>query len=118
MDTPAVDGWAVGANPVKVVHVQALAADEANPLAGINVLALHHGSLMRTLPTVAGRKYTLSFMNHGRPVDGPVGWWKGEGKSCGFDGQQQYCHPFNSPTFCTRRIEGVQFQRGRALSCK
>jgi len=75
-----VDGWTVvDTNPVKVVSVNVLAANEGNALAGVNVLALHQGSILRVLPTVAGQSYTLSFVNHGRPVaNNPAGWWKGD----------------------------------------
>ena len=75
----AVEGWAVSNNPVLVVNVPALAATENNALSGTNVLALHQATLTRTLPTLAGTTYTLSFVSHGRPLaNGPVGWWKGE----------------------------------------
>ena len=71
-----VDGWTVlDTNPVKVVTVSALAND------GTNVLALHHGSISRVLPTVAGDTYTLTFASHGHPVDSPVSWWKAEGNA-------------------------------------
>jgi hypothetical protein len=79
------DSWTVmDTNPVKVVYVTALAANEGNALAGVNVLALHNGSIVRTVPTVAGTTYTLSFVSHGRPEagpagsPGPAGWWEGE----------------------------------------
>ena len=77
----AVDGWTVGNNPVLVVNVPALAATEGNAISGNNVLALHQGTLTRTLPTTTGNTYTLSFVSHGRPVTGPVGWWQGENNS-------------------------------------
>ena len=68
-----VDGWTVlDTNPVTVVTVTALADT------GTNVLALHNGSISRLLPTVPGRTYTLTFVNHGRPLLKPVGWWKGD----------------------------------------
>ncbi|MDB6109487.1 MAG: Peptidase and in kexin sedolisin [Pedosphaera sp.] len=69
----SVDGWTtVDTNQVWVVKVPQLADN------GSNVLALHRGSIIRTLPTLAGRKYTLSFATHGRPALLPVSWWKGE----------------------------------------
>jgi subtilisin-like proprotein convertase family protein len=76
-----VDGWTVvDTNPVKVVSVNVLATNEVNGLQGTNVLALHHGSILRVLPTITGQSYTLTFVNHGRPVaNNPAGWWKGEG---------------------------------------
>src|SRR5258708_37711861 len=69
-----VDGWTVlDTNPVKVVTVTALADT------GTNVLALHHGSISRVLPTIAGRTYSLTYAYHGRPLaNNPVGWWKGD----------------------------------------
>jgi subtilisin-like proprotein convertase family protein len=74
-----VDGWTVDTNPVTVVAVGALAGTEGNPLAGTNVLALHQGTITRTLPTATGQTYTLSFVSHGRPVaNNPAGWWRGE----------------------------------------
>ncbi len=77
-----VDGWTVLANnsispaatnAVKVVTVPQLADT------GTNVLALHQGAIARILPTIAGRRYTLTFANHGRPSLNPVSWWKAEG---------------------------------------
>ncbi len=65
-----VDGWTVAdTNAVTVVTVPQFAAE------GSNVLALHNGTLLRTLPTVAGQTYTLTFASHARPVDSPVAWW-------------------------------------------
>ncbi len=71
--TGSVEGWTVlDTNPVTVVSVPALAPD------GSNVLAMHFGTIFQLLPTVAGQKYTISFLSHGRPVEGPVSWWKGD----------------------------------------
>ncbi len=81
-----VDGWNVlDTNPVKVVTVTALAANEGNLIAGSNVLALHHGSISRILPTIAGRSYSLTYAYHGRPVLSPVSWWKGESNTVAVD---------------------------------
>jgi subtilisin-like proprotein convertase family protein len=78
---PAVlEGWTVvDSNAVTVVSVPALAST------GTNVLALHHGSIVQILPTVAGRSYTLSFASHGRPAFLPTSWWKGESNAPGAD---------------------------------
>jgi hypothetical protein len=74
------EGWnVVDSNAVTVVSVPALAST------GTNVLALHHGSIVQTLPTVAGRSYTLSFASHGRPAFLPTSWWKGESNAPGAD---------------------------------
>jgi hypothetical protein len=71
--TNTVDGWTInGASPVKVVTVTALANT------GTNILALHHGTIKRTVITIPGKTYTLTFANHGRPSLSPVSWWKAE----------------------------------------
>ncbi len=93
-----VNGWTVlDTNPVKVVTVTALADT------GTNVLALHHGSISRTLNTVAGQTYTLTFASHGHPVLGPVSWWKGENNAVdGADGNNGTL--FNSATFAAGEV--------------
>ena len=90
----SVDGWTVvDTNPVKVVSVDMLAANEGNAIAGQNVLALHNGGITRVLPTTAGQSYTLTFVSHGRPVaNNPGGWWKGEGNANDSSG---IAHPGN-----------------------
>ena len=63
-----VDGWAVGAGRVSVVNDPGTAISS-------NFLALANGTISRTLPTVPGRTYTLSFAARG---PGIVSWWRGE----------------------------------------
>jgi subtilisin-like proprotein convertase family protein len=113
-----VDGWnVVDTNPVKVVSVNLLAADEVNPLAGNNVLALHHGGILRQLPTIAGQSYTLSFAYHGRPEAGPyngpdpVAWWKGDGNANDSSGNVNDGTLFNG-VFFTNGLVNQAFQFG------
>jgi subtilisin-like proprotein convertase family protein len=65
-----VDGWTVLENQVSLV------TDPANACQGSNFLALANGTISRTLPTVAGQTYTLTFAYRG---PGIVGMWRGEG---------------------------------------
>ncbi len=105
-----VDGWTVlDTNTVQVVAVPVLANT------GTNVLALHHGNISRVLPTVAGQTYTLTFVNHGRPVDGPVGWWKAENNYLDSSGFNNHAGPTNSPVFVAGE-SGQAFNFGAAGS--
>jgi subtilisin-like proprotein convertase family protein len=66
-----VDGWQVLSNQVSVV------ADPTNALSLSNFLALGNGRISRVLPTVTGRKYTLSYATRG---PGIVSFWRAEGQ--------------------------------------
>jgi hypothetical protein len=67
------DGWtALSTNPVSVIDDVTLAHT------GTRLLAVAGGSVLRTLPTVAGRSYTLHFATRG---PGIVGMWRGEGNA-------------------------------------
>jgi subtilisin-like proprotein convertase family protein len=61
--------WSVTGNQVSVVN------DPANAAGGNKFLALANGTITNTLPTVAGKTYTLTFADRG---PGIVGWWRGE----------------------------------------
>ncbi|MDB6067815.1 MAG: Peptidase and in kexin sedolisin [Pedosphaera sp.] len=93
-----IEGWSVlDTNPVTIVKVPALADT------GSNVLALHKGVISQTLPTLAGRSYTLTFAHHGRPALNPISWWKGDGNYLdSADGNQGT--PFNGATFSTGEV--------------
>jgi hypothetical protein len=47
---------------------------------GSNLLALHDGSIFRTVPTTPGTTYTLTFAAHGKPqpIPAAISWWKAE----------------------------------------
>jgi subtilisin-like proprotein convertase family protein len=63
-------GWTVVSNQVSVV------TDPTNAYGGgSNFLALANGTILNSLPTVAGQTYTLTFTYRG---PGIVGWWRGE----------------------------------------
>jgi subtilisin-like proprotein convertase family protein len=65
----AVDGWSVLTNQVSVL------SDAANAQDRSNYLALANATLTRTLPTVVGEGYALTYWYRG---PGAVGWWRGE----------------------------------------
>lgn len=65
-----VDGWSVLTNQVTVINDPALAAS------GNGFLALASATIERTLPTVNGRTYSLSYAYRGPDI---VSWWRGEG---------------------------------------
>ena len=67
-----VDGWAVGTNQVTVIQDPALAQS------GSALLALASGQISRTIPTVIGRQYALSYAYRG---PGIASWWRGEGNA-------------------------------------
>ncbi|MFZ0827035.1 MAG: S8 family serine peptidase [Verrucomicrobiia bacterium] len=62
-------GWAVTANQVTVISNATLAVE------GTNLLALADGTILRTLPTVPGQTYTLSYAYRGPDA---LGLWRGE----------------------------------------
>ena len=64
-----VDGWTVAGNQVSVVN------DQPNANTGSQFLALAAGALTRTITTVPGNTYTLSYAYRG---PGIVGMWRGE----------------------------------------
>jgi subtilisin-like proprotein convertase family protein len=64
--------WTVISNQVSIV------TDPTNAYQGTNFLALANGVVSNTLPTVAGRTYTLSFAYRG---PGIVSFWRGEGNA-------------------------------------
>ncbi len=71
-DYPASDtstGWKVDTNQVSVIN------DPPNAQIGNQFLALAKGSISRTLATVPGDKYKLTFGYRG---PGIVSWWRGE----------------------------------------
>ncbi len=68
----SVDGWIVTNNQVGLISDPALAQ------AGSNFLALSSGTIMRTLPTTAGRPYSLSYAHRG---PGITDWWPAEGNA-------------------------------------
>ena len=71
-----LDGWAVRSNQVSVLNLPALAHT------GSNSLALVRGSIGRTLPTEAGRRYELKFVHRHQPdFEGVVASWPGERSS-------------------------------------
>ncbi len=74
--SPAVvDGWNVqSANPATVVDDAATAMTNA----GTKFLNLGNSQILRTLPTVAGRKYLLNFAYRAPAASGPVSWWRGD----------------------------------------
>lgn len=79
-----VEGWSVIATNLLIAPtVPAVVTAPAFADTGSNVLALHNGTITQTLPTKAGRSYTLAFANHGRPSVYPVSWWKAEGVTPG-----------------------------------
>ena len=63
------DGWTVVTNQVTVISNAALAYQ------GTNLLALADGVISRTLPTLVGQTYTLSYAYRG---PGAVALWRGE----------------------------------------
>jgi subtilisin-like proprotein convertase family protein len=62
-------GWTVVSNQVTVISNAALA------YSGTNLLALANGVISRTLPTLVGQTYTLSYAYRG---PGAVALWRGE----------------------------------------
>ncbi|MBN2505484.1 MAG: S8 family serine peptidase, partial [Verrucomicrobia bacterium] len=64
------DGWTVDAGQVEVVADPPWAAD------GLQFLALAHGSVSRSLPTVPGAAYRLTYAARD---PGIAGWWPAEG---------------------------------------
>jgi subtilisin family serine protease/subtilisin-like proprotein convertase family protein len=67
-----VDGWAVGTNQVTVIQDPALANS------GSGLLALASARISRTIPTVVGRQYSLSYAYRGPDI---ATWWRGEGNA-------------------------------------
>jgi subtilisin-like proprotein convertase family protein len=67
-----VDGWTVDTNQVTVIQDPSLAQS------GSGLLALASGRISRTIPTVVGRQYALSYAYRG---PGIATWWRGEGNA-------------------------------------
>ncbi len=53
-------------------------SDSLGDNTGTNFLALADGTITRTLPTIPGNQYTLTFWYRG---PGIAGWWRGEGEA-------------------------------------
>ena len=52
--------------------------DTNNAFGGSNFLALANGTITRTIPTVPGRSYNISYWYRGPGIDA---WWRGEGNA-------------------------------------
>ena len=52
--------------------------DPDNAFGGSNYLALANGTITRTIPTVPGRQYNITYWYRGPGIDG---WWRGEGNA-------------------------------------
>ena len=52
--------------------------DPDNAFGGSNYLALASGTITRTIPTVPGRRYNITYWYRGPGIDG---WWRGEGNA-------------------------------------
>jgi subtilisin family serine protease/subtilisin-like proprotein convertase family protein len=100
-DVPApgiVDGWTVETNQVTVIQDPALAQS------GNGLLALASGRISRTLPTVIGRQYGLSYAYRG---PGIATWWRGEGNAV--DAVSGANGTFNSPAAVAPGLIGQAF---------
>ncbi len=69
-----VDGWTVTSNKVTIINNPALAHT------GSQSLALRNGHVTRTLTTLPGHTYRLTFASRVVPtLDGIISWWPAEG---------------------------------------
>jgi len=69
-----VDGWTVTSNKVTIINNPALAHT------GNQSLALRDGHIARTLATLPGHNYRLTFAYREVPtLEGIISWWPGEG---------------------------------------
>ena len=81
----AFGGWnlytntLIGTNLVALDHNQVSVITDTNVAqAGTNFLALALGTINRSVPMTAGKKYTLTYYYRG---PGIAGWWRGEGNA-------------------------------------
>jgi subtilisin-like proprotein convertase family protein len=93
-----VDGWTVQTNQVTVIQDSALAQS------GNGLLALASGRISRTIPTVIGRQYALSYAYRG---PGIATWWRGEGNAV--DAVSGANGTFNSPAAVAPGLIGQGF---------
>jgi len=96
-----VDGWAVGTNQVSVIQDPSLAQS------GNGLLALASGQISRTIPTVIGRQYALSYAYRG---PGIATWWRAEGN--GVDAVSGANGTFYQPVSIVPGLVGQAFAFG------
>jgi subtilisin-like proprotein convertase family protein len=102
VQTPsAVDGWLVETNQVTIIQDPSLAQS------GNGLLALASARISRTVPTIIGRQYALSYAYRG---PGIASWWRAEGN--GVDAVSGANGTFYQPVSVVPGLIGQAFSFG------